>query len=379
MPWEHVRGNGVSHSRLLKISLKLLLFFLIGNGTEQMFRSVANPTYLSIHRYDHGRFFPGDLGGATASVGLGLGAGHNVNICWSGGGAGDAEYLAAFDQVVLPLAQALKPTVILVSAGFDAADGDPLGGCKVTPQGYGAMTRKLLTEVPSARGRVLLFLEGGYRLTVLPPCVRHCLEALLEPPTAVSDADETAHHEEKVEGKEVAAALASAFVVAAGVAKAGTAKARFASGDDGGASPASVLLAPRSSASSDSSSHASALDGGCSARFEASPLQPLDDAAAAAGPGSDLELPASPFSSRPSGRVTGYGAASAVVSAHVEPCSSQALKARGSADLTSGGGEEAEEEEESVFAWEKGLLPAAVDAILDTRGALGPFWPCLRD
>ena len=63
----------------------------------------------------------------------------------------------------------------------------------------------------------------------------------------------------------------------------------------------------------------------------------------------------------------------------MEPCSSQALKARGSADLTSGGGEEAEEEEESVFAWEKGLLPAAVDAILDTRGALGPFWPCLRD
>jgi acetoin utilization deacetylase AcuC-like enzyme len=48
---------------------------------------------------------------------------------------GDAEYLAAFDELLMPVARQFNPDLVLVSAGFDAAEGDPLGGCKLTPAG----------------------------------------------------------------------------------------------------------------------------------------------------------------------------------------------------------------------------------------------------
>ena len=77
---------------------------------------------------------------------------------------GDAEYLLAFDEVVIPVAEAYKPDIILVSAGFDAAEGDPLGGYKISPAGYAHMTRRL-QAIKSAAGRVVVVLEGGYNLT----------------------------------------------------------------------------------------------------------------------------------------------------------------------------------------------------------------------
>lgn len=68
-------------------------------------------------------------------IGLGAGAGFNVNVAWSHGNMGDAEYLAAFRQVLMPIATQYNPDLVLVSAGFDAAEGDPLGGCCITPTG----------------------------------------------------------------------------------------------------------------------------------------------------------------------------------------------------------------------------------------------------
>ena len=49
---------------------------------------------------------------------------------------GDAEYVAAFKKVIMPIARAFGPDMVIISAGFDAALGDPLGGCCVTPAGY---------------------------------------------------------------------------------------------------------------------------------------------------------------------------------------------------------------------------------------------------
>ena len=70
-----------------------------------------------------------------------------ANIAGSLGGdtpaCGDAEYLLAFDRVVLPAARAFAPDVVLVSCGFDAAEGDPLGRFKLTPAGYAHLTRRL--------------------------------------------------------------------------------------------------------------------------------------------------------------------------------------------------------------------------------------------
>ncbi|TMS16728.1 Histone deacetylase 7 [Larimichthys crocea] len=106
-----------------------------GNGTQEVFYSDPSVLYISLHRYDDGNFFPGS--GSPAEVGSGAGEGFNVNVAWTGGldpPMGDAEYLAAFRSVVMPIAQEFSPDVVLVSAGFDAAEGNPapLGGYKVS-------------------------------------------------------------------------------------------------------------------------------------------------------------------------------------------------------------------------------------------------------
>lgn len=74
---------------------------------------------------------------------------------------GDAEYALAFDELIMPVASAFGPDIVLVSAGFDGARGDPLGGCDITPAGYAHMTHRLLAL---AGGRMAVVLEGGYNL-----------------------------------------------------------------------------------------------------------------------------------------------------------------------------------------------------------------------
>uniref|UniRef100_S4RTE3 Histone deacetylase n=1 Tax=Petromyzon marinus TaxID=7757 RepID=S4RTE3_PETMA len=106
-----------------------------GNGTQQAFYNDPRVLYLSLHRYDNGNFFPGS--GASSEVGVGPGEGFTVNVSWTGGldpPMGDADYLAAFRTVVMPIAMEFEPDVVLVSAGFDALDGHPpqLGGYKLT-------------------------------------------------------------------------------------------------------------------------------------------------------------------------------------------------------------------------------------------------------
>ncbi|KAG8452618.1 hypothetical protein GDO86_004414 [Hymenochirus boettgeri] len=150
-----------------------------GNGTQSVFYSDPNVLYISLHRHDDGNFFPGS--GAAAEVGAGNGEGFNVNVAWTGGlepPMGDAEYLAAFRTVVMPIAQEFSPDVVLVSAGFDAAEGHsaPLGGYKVTAKCFGHMTRQLMSL---AEGRVVLALEGGHDLTSICDASEACVSALL--------------------------------------------------------------------------------------------------------------------------------------------------------------------------------------------------------
>jgi acetoin utilization deacetylase AcuC-like enzyme len=82
-----------------------------------------------------------------------------VNIPWNCGGMNDADYMYAFEKIVMPIAREYNPDIVLVSAGFDAAMGDELGECNVTANGFAEMTRQLLTL---ADGRMALALEGGY-------------------------------------------------------------------------------------------------------------------------------------------------------------------------------------------------------------------------
>ncbi|XP_076757877.1 histone deacetylase 4 isoform X4 [Xylocopa sonorina] len=163
-----------------------------GNGTQQMFYDDPRVLYLSIHRHDEGNFFPG-TGGPT-ECGAGEGLGYNVNVAWSGGlnpPMGDAEYLAAFRTIVMPIANAFDPSIVLVSAGFDAAVGHPapLGGYKVSPACFGKMTQQLLGL---ANGKVVLALEGGYDLAAICDSAQECVRALLgDEPTQLREEELT--------------------------------------------------------------------------------------------------------------------------------------------------------------------------------------------
>ena len=101
-----------------------------GNGIQNIFYESSSVLYISIHRYDNGTFFPGRPDAGVDFVGSGKGEGFNVNIPWNGSGMGDTEYALAFFNLVLPIAYDFNPELVLVSAGFDAARGDPLGKCK---------------------------------------------------------------------------------------------------------------------------------------------------------------------------------------------------------------------------------------------------------
>lgn len=89
---------------------------------------------------------------------------------------GDAEYITAFQRIILPIANEFNPELVLISAGFDAAEGDPLGGYNVSPAGFGQLT-KLIRDL--ANGKVILCLEGGYNLDKIPDCMEMCVKALL--------------------------------------------------------------------------------------------------------------------------------------------------------------------------------------------------------
>uniref|UniRef100_A0A672FY24 Histone deacetylase n=1 Tax=Salarias fasciatus TaxID=181472 RepID=A0A672FY24_SALFA len=150
-----------------------------GNGTQQAFYADPSVLYLSLHRYDDGNFFPGS--GAPDEVGSGAGVGFNVNMAFTGGlepPMGDAEYLAAFRTVVMPIANEFAPDMVLVSSGFDAVDGHapPLGGYKLTAKCFGYLTRQLMAL---AGGRLVLALEGGHDLTAICDASEACISALL--------------------------------------------------------------------------------------------------------------------------------------------------------------------------------------------------------
>nr|CAH7737049.1 unnamed protein product [Callosobruchus chinensis] len=158
-----------------------------GNGTQEIFYDDPRVLVISMHRHDDGNFFPGT--GAVSECGTGAGLGYNVNIAWSGGlnpPLGDAEYLAAFRSIVIPIATEFDPDLVLISAGFDATEGHlaPLGGYRVSPACFGHMTHQLMRL---AQGRVVLALEGGYDLPSICDSAEECVRVLLgEAPSPLS-------------------------------------------------------------------------------------------------------------------------------------------------------------------------------------------------
>lgn len=128
-----------------------------GNGTQETFWRDPSVAYLSVHRYP---FYPGTGGPDETGAGPGLGLTANVPLP---AGSDDGDYAGGFEAALDGLLRRFRPDLVLVSAGFDAHFRDPLGGMRVTPEGFARMTRALADAADAfAAGRLVSVLEGGY-------------------------------------------------------------------------------------------------------------------------------------------------------------------------------------------------------------------------
>ncbi|XP_055252354.1 polyamine deacetylase HDAC10 isoform X2 [Moschus berezovskii] len=150
-----------------------------GQGIQYIFEDDPSVLYFSWHRYEHGHFWPCLRESDADAVGRGRGLGFTVNLPWNQVGMGNADYVAAFLHVLLPLAFEFDPELVLVSAGFDSAIGDPEGQMLATPECFSHLTQLLQVL---AGGRVCAVLEGGYHLESLSQSVCMMVRALLGDP-----------------------------------------------------------------------------------------------------------------------------------------------------------------------------------------------------
>ncbi|KAL5014978.1 hypothetical protein ScPMuIL_009248 [Solemya velum] len=147
-----------------------------GQGTQYTFYDDPRVLYISIHRYEYGKF-PMKLRESDYDyIGEGAGTGFNVNIPLNQKGMGDSDYLAVFQQIIIPLAYEFDPQVVLVSAGYDAAIGCPEGEMLISPAAFAHFTHMLSGL---AEGKLAIVLEGGYHLKSLSEGLALTLKSLL--------------------------------------------------------------------------------------------------------------------------------------------------------------------------------------------------------
>jgi acetoin utilization deacetylase AcuC-like enzyme len=127
-----------------------------GNGTDAIFRGDDTVLAVSLHQWP---FYPGSGGPGTSDE-------TTLNVPLAAG-SGDAEYVAAFVELVEPTVRSFDPGLVLVSAGFDAHLEDPLAGMEVTERGFTELARRSAQLAP----RIGAVLEGGYNLATLPRLV----------------------------------------------------------------------------------------------------------------------------------------------------------------------------------------------------------------
>jgi acetoin utilization deacetylase AcuC-like enzyme len=154
-----------------------------GNGTQHIFEARSDVLVFGTHQWP---YYPGT--GALDEVGCGAGEGYTVNVPLPAG-MGDGDYAAVFAELLVPVAEAFAPDLVLVSAGFDPHRDDPLGGMMVTSDGFARLCG-VVREVAErhAGGRLALVLEGGYDLDGLASSVHGCAQVLAgaTPPAAAA-------------------------------------------------------------------------------------------------------------------------------------------------------------------------------------------------
>jgi len=142
-----------------------------GNGTQWIFYEDPTVLFVSSHQFP---FYPGT--GAPSQTGRGAGAGFTLNIPL-GAGTKDDEVERLYAEVAIPKVRAFKPDLLMISAGFDAHEQDPLGQLRMTTQGFGRLTRALVKVADEVRdGKVVFVTEGGYDLKALSECLEKVIE-----------------------------------------------------------------------------------------------------------------------------------------------------------------------------------------------------------
>lgn len=146
-----------------------------GNGTQDIFYQDGSVLYFSTHQANS---YPNT--GAPEETGQGPGAGATIN-CPLPEGAGRADVLGAFQQHLLPAVANFRPELVLISAGFDSREGDPLGGFNLTDEDFVDLTHLMLKIAREhAGGRLVSILEGGYNPAGLAAAANAHVQALSE-------------------------------------------------------------------------------------------------------------------------------------------------------------------------------------------------------
>ncbi len=145
-----------------------------GNGSQHSFYSDPSIYYSSTHQYP---FYPGT--GAKEETGTGDGLGTTLNLPMDAY-SDDDDYLSAVENKLIPEIQHYKPDLIIISAGFDAHQNDPLAQIQLTTDCFGKMTELLMGIARDVcDGRLLSMLEGGYDYDALSDSVRLHMQTLL--------------------------------------------------------------------------------------------------------------------------------------------------------------------------------------------------------
>jgi acetoin utilization deacetylase AcuC-like enzyme len=147
-----------------------------GNGTQDIFYEDPSVFFFSCHQSP---WYP--FTGSADETGSGKGRGTTLNVPLRAG-SGMEQVGDAFEGRVLPALDAFQPELVLISAGFDSREGDPLGQLRLRDDDFRALTRQV-REIAErhANGRVLSVLEGGYDLDGLAKAVTAHVEALNGP------------------------------------------------------------------------------------------------------------------------------------------------------------------------------------------------------
>jgi acetoin utilization deacetylase AcuC-like enzyme len=144
-----------------------------GNGTQHSFEADPSVLYVSMHQYP---FYPGT--GDAREIGTGAGRGFTVNTPLEVGATSD-DYRVVFADVVTPVVRQFKPDLLLISAGFDAHERDPLAGMRLTAPAFAAMTQELRAVADECcQGRIAAVTEGGYDLKALADSLRAVIGVL---------------------------------------------------------------------------------------------------------------------------------------------------------------------------------------------------------